>query len=169
MSSWVTSPWSNFCDPHWELICCNNWYTGTSEISTPSKVPPGTHFHVRHGTKTTIGFLSAFGEASWSLLPCLDSLLSGSTVQPENIPVSSRWQVRSETAKKKISTNINHSYCQGHWVSLNLIFQMTQKILAIFKWEVIFLWSEIFFSPYHPIVCDTEVKSRIYLLSDTLS
>ena len=37
-----------------------------------------------HGTKTTLVFLPADGEASWSLLPSSVSLLSGSTVQPEN-------------------------------------------------------------------------------------
>ena len=37
-----------------------------------------------NGTKTTLVFLSADGEASWSLLPSLVSLLSGSIVQPEN-------------------------------------------------------------------------------------
>ena len=35
------------------------------------------------GTKTTPVFLPADGEASWSLLPCSVSLLSGGTVQPE--------------------------------------------------------------------------------------
>ena len=38
----------------------------------------------KHGTKTTPIFLPADGEASWSLLPNSVSLLSGSTVQPEN-------------------------------------------------------------------------------------
>ena len=37
-----------------------------------------------HGTKTTLAFLPADGEASWSLLPRSVSLLSGGTVQPEN-------------------------------------------------------------------------------------
>ena len=37
-----------------------------------------------HGTKTTLVFLPADGEASWSLLPSSVSLLSGGTVQPEN-------------------------------------------------------------------------------------
>ena len=37
-----------------------------------------------YGTKTTPVFLSADGEASWSLLPGSVFLLSGSTVQPEN-------------------------------------------------------------------------------------
>ena len=36
-----------------------------------------------HGTKTTLVFLPADGEASWSL-PSPVSLLSGGTVQPEN-------------------------------------------------------------------------------------
>ena len=50
----------------------------------------GTHFHVGHGTKTTPVLLNANGEATWSLLPSLISLLSGCTVQPENAYVSSR-------------------------------------------------------------------------------
>ena len=37
-----------------------------------------------HGTKTTSVFLHADAEASWLLLPSSVSLLSGSTVQPEN-------------------------------------------------------------------------------------
>ena len=39
----------------------------------------------KHGIKTTPVFLSADGEASWLLLPSSASLLSGGTVQPENI------------------------------------------------------------------------------------
>ena len=38
-----------------------------------------------HGTKTTPVFLAADGEASWFLIPSSVSLLSGGTVQPENI------------------------------------------------------------------------------------
>ena len=38
----------------------------------------------KHGIKTTLVFLPADGEASWSLLPSSVSLLSDSTVQPEN-------------------------------------------------------------------------------------
>ena len=38
----------------------------------------------KHGTKTTPVFLPADVETSWSLLPSLVTLLSGSTVQPEN-------------------------------------------------------------------------------------
>ena len=41
--------------------------------------------------------------------------------QKARIPVSSRWQVRSEKAKKRISININHSYHQhsSPYASLN--------------------------------------------------
>ena len=37
-----------------------------------------------HGTKTTLVFLPADGEASWLLLSSSVSLLSGGTVQPKN-------------------------------------------------------------------------------------
>ena len=37
-----------------------------------------------HGPITTLIILPADGEASWSLLPNLVNLLSGSTLQPEN-------------------------------------------------------------------------------------
>ena len=37
-----------------------------------------------HGTKTTLVFLPADGEASWFPLQSSVSLLSGGTVQPEN-------------------------------------------------------------------------------------
>ena len=37
-----------------------------------------------HGTKITLVFLPADGEASWSLLLSSVSLLSDGTVQPEN-------------------------------------------------------------------------------------
>ena len=38
----------------------------------------------KHGAKTIPVFLPADGEAYWLLLPSLTSILSGSTVQPEN-------------------------------------------------------------------------------------
>ena len=37
-----------------------------------------------HSAETTLVFLPADGEAPCLLLPCVASLLSGSTVQPEN-------------------------------------------------------------------------------------
>ena len=67
------------------LICRNKWYLGTSDISTPPEIAVVTHFHARHGTKTTSVFLPADGEVSWLLLPSSVFLLSGTTVQLENI------------------------------------------------------------------------------------
>ena len=66
-----------------------------------------------HGTKTTPAFLTADGEASWSLLPGSVSLLSGGTVQPENtysriLKVTGQvWEIQ-----KRTSINTNHSYHQ---------------------------------------------------------
>ena len=77
VSSWDTNPWYNFCDPHWELNCHNEWHPGTSEISEPLEIAVGTHFHMQHSTKTTLVFLATDGEASWLLLPSLISLLQG--------------------------------------------------------------------------------------------
>ena len=84
MSSWDTDPWSNFCDPPWELTCRNKWHPGTSEISTSPEIAVGMHFHARTWHKTTPIFLPVDGKASGSLLPSSVSLLSGDIVQPEN-------------------------------------------------------------------------------------
>ena len=56
----------------------------TLEISLQPEIALATHFHAQHGMKTFLVFLPADGEASWLLLPILVSLLSDSTVQPEN-------------------------------------------------------------------------------------
>ena len=104
--SWDTDSWSIFCDPHWELICCNKRHPGTSGLTTPPEISVGTNFCARHGTKTTPVFLSADGEASWSLLPNSVSLLSsGDTVQQTTGQI---WE-----SQKWISININHSYHQS--------------------------------------------------------
>ena len=68
-----------------------------------------------HGTKTASVFLPADGEASWLLLPCLVSLLSGGTysLQPENtyshiLKVTGQvWEIQ-----KSLSINTNYSYHQ---------------------------------------------------------
>ena len=66
-----------------------------------------------HGTKTTPVFLHADGEASWSLLPSSVSLLSGSTVQPENT-YSRILKVTDQVweSQKRVSVNTNDSYHQ---------------------------------------------------------
>ena len=123
MSSRDTNPWSNFCDPHWELICGNKWHPCSSEISTAPEIAVGTHFYARTWyTKTTEIFLLADGEASWSLLPCSIFLLSGGTVQPENT-YSRILKVTGQVweSQKRISFYTNHSYHQhsSPYASLN--------------------------------------------------
>ena len=122
MSSWDINPSSNFCDPDWELICHKKWHPGTSEISTPPKIAATAYFHAQHGTKTTLVFLPADGEASWSLLQSSASLLSGNTVQPENT-YSCIFKVPGQVSEtqKRISINTNHRYHQhsSPWGSLN--------------------------------------------------
>ena len=83
-NSWDTNPWNNFRDHHWKFICNNKLYLETLKSSTPLEIAIGTYFHIRHGTKTTPVFLFADREVFWLLLPSSVSLLSGSTVQPED-------------------------------------------------------------------------------------
>ena len=103
MSLWDTSPWSNFYDPRWELICRNKWHPEIFEITTLLEIAVGTHFHAWHGTRTFSVFLPANGEASWSLLPSSVSLPYSQAAQCNHktyIPVSSMWEIKSEEAKK---------------------------------------------------------------------
>ena len=53
-------------------------------MSTTPGIASGTHFHVKYGTKTTLLFLPADAEAFLMLFSSSASLLSGSTVQPQN-------------------------------------------------------------------------------------
>ena len=101
-SLWETNPWSNFCDPYWELICHkkmtpgylgNIWTTGNRDRDTPPWATWQWNYLV---------FSPADGEASWLVLPSLVSLLSGNRKQCNQktpISVSSRWQVKLEKAK----------------------------------------------------------------------
>ena len=122
MSSWDSNLWSNFCDPHLELTCCNKWHPGTSGISTPPEIAIGSYIHARHGTKTIPVFLPADGEACWSLLPSSVSLLSGGTVQSEK-SYSCILKVTGQVweRQKRISISTNYSYHQrsSPYASLN--------------------------------------------------
>ena len=71
------------------FILTENSFVVTNDTQGPQECPHQknnlvTHINAQHGTKTTSVFLPANGEASWPPLPCSVSLLSGSTVQPEN-------------------------------------------------------------------------------------
>ena len=83
MRSWDTNPENNRYEnpennPHWIFICHSKWHPGTLEIPRPPEIAVRIHFHAWHGTETTLIFIPADGEASWSFL------LSGSEVQPQN-------------------------------------------------------------------------------------
>ena len=123
MGSWDTNPCSNFCEPHWVLICHYKWHPGSSEMSTLPEIAVGIHFHAQHGTKTTWYFyllmekpLRCYFQV-WS--PYYQVALCNQKI---SVPVFSRWQVRrSQKAKRKISINTNHNYHQrsSPLVSLN--------------------------------------------------
>ena len=134
MRSWDTNPWSNFCDPHWEPICCNKWHPGTSEISPPPERAVGTHFHAQHATKSTLLFLPVVGEASWLLLQSSIYLLSGGAVQPEN-SYSYMLKVTGQVweSQKRISVNNDYRYHQHsspeaslNWSSSKVSFSFNQ-------------------------------------------
>ena len=55
-----------------------------SEISTPPEIDVAFNFHVLYGSKTTLIFLPADGEASWLLIPSLVYLPSSDKIKPEN-------------------------------------------------------------------------------------
>ena len=80
---WDTNLWSSFCDPYWELICRNKWYSRTSEIPTPPQIALGT-FMCDMTLKLPWYYYLLTEKSHWLLLPTLYSLLSGDTVQPEN-------------------------------------------------------------------------------------
>ena len=113
VSSWDTNPWSDFCDPPWELICCKKWHLGTLEIFTTPEIAVGTHFQVQHGTKTNLVFLLADGEAFWLLCPSSVFLLWGGIVEPEkNYSCILKVTGQVWESQKRISINTNHSYHQ---------------------------------------------------------
>ena len=60
-------------------------HSHSTKLEQIPQMAVGTDFHAQHGTETILVFLPADGEASQLLLPSLVSLLSGGTVQPENI------------------------------------------------------------------------------------
>ena len=94
MSSWDTNSWSNFCDPHWELVCRNKWLPGNSCRDT---LPCATWHWNYHG-------IFRYFQV-WS------SLLSGGTVQPKNTyscilkKTGQVWE-----SQKRISINTNYTY-----------------------------------------------------------
>ena len=79
-------------------------------------------FSYIYGTKTTLIFLPADREASWSLLQSSVSIVSDGSVQPEHT-YSCILKVTDQVweNQKRISNNTSHSYqhCSSPWASLN--------------------------------------------------
>ena len=88
-------------DPCWEVIQCNKWQWGTSQISTPPEIAVVAYFGARHGAKITSVFLLVDGEACWLL--SFVSLLQANRKHVVLYP---------EKAKKSISIKIDHNYHQ---------------------------------------------------------
>ena len=89
----------------WGIFIVTTWLEGW--LTKPKE----TYFHMQHGTKTVSAFLTADGEAFYSLLSILVSWLSCNTVQHENTYFCILWK-----AKKGLSINNNHIYhqCLSH-------------------------------------------------------
>ena len=108
----------------------------------------------KHGTKTTVVFLPADGEASWSLLPSLVSSLSGGLKQPENLfpyPQGDRSGLRKSKKDKR------NSYYQrsSPWASLNY----SNKARFSFNQPNRKIWSvklvDVKHLPHKAFFCDT--------------
>ena len=114
-----------FDDPHWELIFYNKWHPETSEISIPPELALETLFHAWHGSlklpclklpryfyvlmEKPLGRYFQVRSPYYQAVQCN---------QKTPVPVSSRWQVTSQKAKKG---NTNHSYhqCSSPFASLD--------------------------------------------------
>ena len=109
MSSWGTNPWSDFCNPQWELIGHNKSHLGTSETSKNSR--RDTVLCVNMALKLPQYFCLLVEKP---LFPSLISILSRGTVQPENtysciVKVTRQvWE-----SQKRVSIN-NHGCIRIH-------------------------------------------------------
>lgn len=131
---WDMDHCNNSCELHQDQISRNNWHPETSEITILSEKAGGIHSHVQHGSKTTRTFLPDDGKVSWSLLPSSISLLLCGTGQPEiNIPVSLRWQVRSEKADNHLIV-INLPPYIFLQISPNLLLAVSTDTKCFYPW-----------------------------------
>ena len=99
VSSRDTTPWSNFYNLHWELTCHNKWHLGTSEtFTTPEK---GTQFMPNMALKLPQYFYLLMKKRLGHYFQAQSLYYQvAQCKQKTPVPVASRWQVRSEKAKK---------------------------------------------------------------------
>ena len=82
---------------------------GTLGIFSALEIAVGTHFHTGHGTWNALVFFPADGEASRLLLLRSVYVLSGGTVQPENIFLYPEGVRSGLSMPKKDKINSDHS------------------------------------------------------------
>ena len=105
MSSWDTLPCSNFCDPETPRDLSNTHTTGNSCrdtlpcINMALKLPQYFYLLMEKPLGCNLQVWSPYYQAA----QCNEKT---------PIAVYSRWQVRSQKAKNRISINTNHSYHQ---------------------------------------------------------
>ena len=92
-----------------ELTCHNKWDPGILEISAPLEIAVGPHLYVQHNTKTTpvctplLLMEKPFGCYFQNQFPYYQAMQYN---QKTTIPVSSRWQIRSEKVKKGLASTL---------------------------------------------------------------
>ena len=102
MSSWDTNPWSNFCDPYWELMCHNKYTRDLRNIHTTGN----SCVDALSCVNVTLKLLWYFDLLMEKSLGCYFQVRSPyyqvtQCNQKTHILVSSRWQFKSENVKKK--------------------------------------------------------------------
>ena len=115
MSSWDTNSWSNFCDPHWDLICCNKWHQGTSEISTPLEIAVRMHFYAQTWHWNYPNIFTCW----WRSLLVATSKLSLLTIR------------RHSATRKHL-----FPYPQGDRSGINIFFSFSMPCYAVFDKEL---------------------------------
>ena len=101
MSSWDTNPWITFCDPHQELICRNKRHPGTSNICTTGNCCRDTLPCANMALKLLQYFYLLMEKPLSRYFQVRSPYYQAAQCsQKTPIQVSSRWQVRSEEAKK---------------------------------------------------------------------
>ena len=107
MSSWDTNPWSNFCDPHSELICRNMTDRDLRNIHT-----------MRNNCRDALPCMNMALKLAWYFYLLMQKprghyfqarspyYQAAQCNQKTPIPICSRWQVWSEKAKKGYASTL---------------------------------------------------------------
>ena len=139
VSLWDTNPWSNFRDPHWELICRKKWHPGTSEISMPAEVAAEPYFMCDMALKLYWQFYLLMEKPLGRYYQVRSPYYQMSQCnQKTPISVSSRWLVRSEKAQKEYTSTLIRPTTSVHLfkpvsTDLTIIFSFNQPSRKIWS------------------------------------